>query len=227
MEIQLNLLEKYLLIALDDDKGNFVNDSIHLHYGFAGAILLELALREKIEVFGERVVLKDHTTEKEIALNKAIEFLEVEGGVKTKDLVSKLAKKASEFKNDTLQKLINKGVLERKEGKILWIFPNDKYPTHNLLPENRLRQRLNDVVLHDKKPDSEDIMLLSLINVSGLTKEAFRDAEDRKAIKKKIEAMTSDMKLSQVINASIREIQAAIMIAITTSVMVSTITTSS
>ncbi len=226
MDLELNLLEKYLLIALDDDKGSFVNDSIHLHYGFAGAILLELAIRNKIEVYGEKILLKERSTEKEIALNKAIELLTEEGGMSSKECVNKLAKKASEFKNDTLQKLINKGVLEKKEGKILWIFPNDKYPTQNNLPENKLRSRLNDVVLRDKKPDADDIMLLSLINVSNLTKEAFRDASDLKAIKKRIEEMTSDMKLSQVINSSIREIQAAIMIAITTAVVVTTVTSS-
>ncbi len=224
MEIELNLLEKYLLIALDDEKGKFVNDSVHLHYGFAGAILLELAIRDKIEVNGEVIKLKESTTEKEVALNKAIELLDNEGGMSSKECIKKLAKKASEFKNDTLQKLINKGVLEKKEDKIFWIFPNDKYPTQNNLPENKLRNRLNDVVLHGKNPEAEDIMLLSLINVAGLTKEAFRDAEDRKAIKKKIELMTSDMKLSQVINSSIREIQAAIMIAITAAVVVTTVT---
>ena len=51
--------------------------------------------------------------------------------------------------------------------------------------------------------------------------------QKKKAIKKKIEKLTSDMKLSQVINSSIREIQAAIMIAITTAVVVTTVTTNS
>jgi Golgi phosphoprotein 3 len=224
MDINLNLLEKYLLIALDDDKGKFVNDSIHLHYGFAGAILLELAIRDKIEISGERIRLKEKSTEKEVALNKAIELLNEEGGMSSRDCINKLSKKASEFKEDTLQRLINKGVLEKKEGKILWIIPNHKYPTQNILPESKLRERLNEVVLHDKKATAEDIMLLSLINVSNLTKEAFRNIDDRKVLKKKIVAMTSDMKLSQVINSSIREIQAAIMIAITTAVVVTTVT---
>ena len=223
MDIELNLLEKYLLIALDDEKGKFINDSIHLHYGFAGAILLEMAMRDKIEVQGEIIKLKEKSTEKEVALNKAIELFRQEGKMSSKDCIAKLAKKAAELKNDTLQRLINKGVLEKKEDKILWIFPNDKYPTQNNLPENKLRHRLNELVLNGKKPEAEDIMLLSLINTSGLTKEAFRDAsENRKVIKNKIEHMTSDMKLSQVINTSIREIQAAIMIAITTAVVITT-----
>jgi len=224
MDIKLNLLEKYLLIALDDDKGKFVNDSIHLHYGFAGAILLELAIRDKIEISGESIRLKEKSTEKEVALNKAIELLNQEGGMSSRDCINKLSKKASEFKEDTLQKLINKGVLQRKEGKILWIIPNHKYPTQNILPESKLRERLNEVVLHDKKATAEDIMLLSLINVSNLTKEAFRNVEDRKGLKKKIEVLTSDMKLSQVINSSIREIQAAIMIAISSAIVVTTVT---
>lgn len=224
MEIELNLLEKYLLIALDDEKGKFVNDTIHLHYGFAGAILLELAVRDKIEVRGESIILKDKATEKSIALNKAIDYLTESGEMKTKDLVNKLSKKASEYKNDTLQNLINKGVLSKEEGKFLWIFPNNKYPTQNELPEMKLRDRLTDVVLHGKSPEPEDVMLLSLIKVSGLTKEAFRDAEDRKAVKVKLEALTSDMKISQLINTSIREIQAAIMVAIMASVVVTTVT---
>ena len=224
MDVELNLLEKYLLIALDDEKGKFVNDSIHLHYGFAGAILLELAVRNKIEVHGEKILLKDKSTEKEIALNKAILYLTEEGQMKTRDLVNKLSKKASEFKNDTLQKLINKGVLEKREDKFLWIFSNDKYPTSNQFPENKVRQRLNDVVFNNKKPEPDDVMLLCLINVAGLTKEAFRDHKNYKEIKKKIESLTSEMKISQVINSSIREIQAAIMIAISSAVIVTTVT---
>lgn len=224
MDIALNLLEKYLLIALDDEKGKFVNDSIYLHYGFAGAILLELAIRKKVEVSGEKILLKDRSTEKEIALNKAIVYLTEEGSMKTKDLIGKLSKKASEFKNDTLQRLINKGVLEKREDKFLWIFSKDKYPTSNMLPENRIRQRLNDVVLHDKRPEAQNVMLLSLISVSGLTKEAFRDQSNLEEIKKKISSLTSDMKISQVINSSIREVQAAIMIAISSAVVVTTVT---
>jgi len=224
MDIELNLLEKYLLIALDDEKGKFVNDSVHLHYGFAGAMLLELAIRDKIEVNGEQIRLKEDTTEKEVALNKALEVLDVDDDMSAKECVRRLAKKASDFKNDTLDRLIFKGVLEKKEDKILWIIPNNKYPTQNVIPENKVRQRLNDIVLHGKTPEADDVMLLSLINVANLTKEAFRDTKDTKAIKKRIEELTSDMKLSQVINSSIREIQAAIMIAITTAVVVTTVT---
>lgn len=225
--MDLDLLEEYLLIALDDDKGKFVIDSTHLHYGFGGAILLELALREKISIEGDYIRLKDSSTVKEVALNKAIDLIESNAkSIKIKDLINTLAKKAGELKQDTLQRLMNKGILKKEEHKIFWIIPNNKYPTSNLSPENKVRERLKAVMLLGEKSEPRDIMLLSLIDVSDLTREAFRDKEDYKAVKKKIKEVTQDVKISNAINKSIREIQAAIMIAITTTMIVTTVTTS-
>lgn len=220
---KLNLLEEFLLIALDDDKGQFVTSSTHLHYGFAGAILLELAIRGKIAIEDERVKLKESTYEKEVVLNKAIDFIKNDEKSSVKDCIHHLAKKANELKQDTLQRLINKGILKKEEHKILWLIPNDKYPTTDLTPESKVRQRLDDVMLHGAKADAHDVMLLSLIDVSDLTKEAFRSKADYKKVKKEIKEVTKDVQVSGVVNKSIREIQAAIMLAITTSIVVSTV----
>jgi len=226
--MDLDLLEEYLLIALDDDKGKFVIDSTHLHYGFGGAILLELALRHKVVIEEDYIRLVDSALEKEVALNKAIELLQDSSKVmKIKKLIDTLAKMASELKHDTLQRLMNKGILKKEEHKILWLIPNDKYPTSNLSPENKVRERLKAVMLLGEKSEARDIMLLSLIDISDLTREAFRDQEDYKEVKKKIKEVTQDVKISSAINKSIREIQAAIMIAITTTMIVTTITTTS
>lgn len=219
----LDLLEEYLLIALDDSKGQFVIDSTHLHYGLAGAVLLELAIREKVTIQGDYVRVNDSATVTEVALNKAIQYLKEEAkSMKVKDVINAFAKKASEFKQDVLQRLINKGILKKEEAKILWIIPNNKYPTSDLTPENKVRERLNGVMLHGAKSEPRDIMLLSLIDVSDLTKEAFRDKEDYKKVKKKIKEVTSDIQISGAINKSIREIQAAIMIAVMATVVITT-----
>ena len=225
--MELNLVEEFLLIALDDDKGVFVIDSTHLHYGFAGAVLLELAVRDKIAVDGDFVHLKSSSHEPEASLNRALDMMAASDKPrKVKDWLGKLAQKAGEMKNETLQRLIERGILSKEEHKILWIIPNNKYPTSNLNPENKVRERLNSVTIHGAKSEPRDIMLLSLIDVSDLTKEAFRNESDYKEIKRKIKALTDDIRISQAINTSIREIQTAIMIAITTTLVVTTITTS-
>jgi hypothetical protein len=225
--MKLNLLEEYLLLALDDDKGKFVIDSTRLHYGFAGAVLLELALRGKIQVEGEKLILRDDTYEPEMSVNKMIDVIREQDSPTLKKSIQSLARKSSEIKNDTLQRLINKGILKKEEHKVLWIIPYEKYPTSDLTPENKVRKRLDDVLSSESTIDPHDLMLLSLIDATDLTKEAFRDKDDYKAIKKKIKEVTKDMKVSQVINKSIREIQAAIMIAITSSIIVTSVATNS
>ncbi|WP_420386937.1 GOLPH3/VPS74 family protein [Roseivirga sp.] len=223
--MKLNLLEEYLLLALDDEKGKFVIDSTRLHYGVAGAILLEFAVRGKIEIDGENVILKDNSYEPEIALNKIIDSIRELKTPSLKKCIQLLTKKSDEIKNDTLQHLINKGILRKEEHKILWIIPTEQYPTSDLTPENKVRKRLDDVISDHTPIDPHDLMLLSLIDATDLTKEAFRDQEDYKAVRKKIKEVTKDIKVSQVINKSIREIQAAIMIAITTSIIVTSVAT--
>jgi len=222
--MNLDLLEEFLLIALDDNKGGFVIGTTALHYGFGGAVLLELALRNKIEIDGEKVLLKDSAMETELALNKAIELIRESKTRKVKDWIEILAKKAGDFKEDTLQRLTNKGVLSKEEHKILWIIPTQKFPTSNMNPEMKVRERLNDVVQRGKKAEPRDVMLLSLIDATDLTKEAFRNADDYKKIKARLSEVTKDVKISAAINKSLREIQTAIMIAITTTIVVTTIT---
>lgn len=225
--MELNLVEEFLLIALDDDKGVFVIDSTHLHYGFAGAVLLELAVRDKIDIDGDYLHLKSSSQEPEVALNLAIDLITSSTSTKkVMDWLGILAKKAGEMKEATLVRLIERGVLSKEEHKILWIIPNNKYPTSNSNPENKVRERLNNVILNGAQSEPRDVMLLSLIEVSDLTKEAFRDQSDYKEVKRKIKEVTEDIKISQAINKSIREIQTAIMISIATTMVVTTVITS-
>ena len=210
--MELNLIEEFLLIALDDEKGQFATDSTHLHYGFAGAILLELAIREKIQITNEKVELVSSAYEKEISINKAIDLIKNSDKNRKVDYwVNKLANKAGELKEDTLNSLMRKGILNKEDHKILWIIPNTKYPTQNITPENKIRKRLHDVMLEGAESSPRDIMLLSLIDVSELTREAFRNKEEYKVVKKKIKEVTQDIKISQVINKTIRDIQATVM----------------
>ncbi|MFT6971827.1 MAG: Golgi phosphoprotein 3 [Roseivirga sp.] len=222
--MKLNLIEEFLLIALDDDKGKFVIDSTYLSHGLAGAILLEMALREKIDISGDTLKLVDDKYELEMVINKVIDQIKTAPQQKVKNWIELLAKQANELKKDTLLRLENKGILRKEEHKILWVIPNNKYPTSNITPENKVRQRLDDVIHNGAKSETQDIMLLSLIEVSDLTKEAFRNKEDYAIVKERIKAITQDIKISQVINKSIREIQAAIMVALMSAVIVTTVT---
>ncbi len=217
--MNLGLLEEYVLLALDDDKGQFVIDSTALNYGFAGAVLLELAFRKKIVIQYDQLNFCDDTYESEIALNKMIDLLKEKQNCGVQDCIKFLAKRAEDIKEDTLQHLINKGILKMSEKKVFWLIPHKKYPTTNATPENKVRKRLDDVLNDEIRTTVHDIMLLSLIQATDLVKEVFREADDYNKIKHRIDEVTQELKISKSVNQGMREIQVAIMVAMARTVV--------
>jgi len=184
--MNLNLIEQFLLISLDDDEGIFLEDVNHLHYGIAGALLLEMGIDGKIELKGEKLVLVGKPDSVDRLINQSIHAFMNEKERKVGYWIDTFKTNGKEIKNFVLDELISKGILRREKGKIMWVIPYEKYPTENPIPENMVRARIQNIILHDTKPTSRDLMLLSLIDVCKLTREAFRDDEAYKAATKKI-----------------------------------------
>ena len=47
-EMHLNLIDQLTLLAIDDARGTFIPDSTSYSYALAGALILDLALKEKV-----------------------------------------------------------------------------------------------------------------------------------------------------------------------------------
>ena len=208
--MDLNLLDQLTLLALDDEKGNFVSNSIALPYALAGGVMMELALQEKIRLNNDRVVVKDSSSTGDIMLDKHLDIIIASN--KEKKLrywVNNFGSSFKRLKYESLDKLIDLKILERKEGKILWIFPITNYPTQNQKTENEIRRRLSRVMTHQLKPNAEDIMLLGLVSASGLIKEVF-GKENRRSYKQEIKQLLEGDKMGQVTSKAIQEINDSI-----------------
>ena len=184
--MNLNLIEQFLLISLDDDEGIFIADVNHLYYGIAGALLLEMAFEGKIELKDDKLILVGKPDSVDRLINQSIKGFMNEKEQKVGYWIDAFKSNGKEIKNFTLDELISKGILRREKGKILWVIPYEKFPTEDPLPENLVRTRIENIVLHDSKPTSKDLMLLGLIDVCKLTREAFRDDDAYKIATEKI-----------------------------------------
>jgi hypothetical protein len=208
--MDLNLIGQLTLLALDDKKGSIIPDSISFSYAIAGAVILELALEEKVDISHELVRIKDRTKTGDTILDKYFDLIQQSKKErKIKSWVDRIGNKADQIKKDTIEKLIAKRILEKKEKKILWVFTVNKYPAQNSRPENRLRNRLYDIIVYGHKPDLKEIMLLNLIESCSLGKEVFGKAQV-KLFKKKIKQINESNDLAGVVNKSIKEITDAI-----------------
>lgn len=228
--MELNLIDQLTLLALDDDKGTLLADSTSYSYAIAGALVMELALDERIDLSGEKVVLKDKTKTNDKIVDTYFEaIIESKKERKINYWVEKFGNKADKIKRDTIDKLIDNRILEKKEDKILWIFSYSKYPAQNSRPENQLRKRLYDIIVNSHRPELKEIMLLNLIESCSLGKEVF-GKEQVKTFKKRLKSINEYDHLGDSISKSVKEIceaiNAMLIIMIATSVATTTVISS-
>ncbi len=208
--MNLTLIDQLTLLALDDHKGNFIPDSTTFSYALAGALILELILEEKISVYDDYVKVIDKSATGDLILDEYIkEIAESPKQRKIKSWIDKFGQKSKKIKEATLTKLMDDGILVKKEEKLLWLFNVDKYPTNNPKPENQLRARLHNIVINRHKPDLKEVMILNLVESCQLEVEVF-GKENAKVFRKEFKKIKSESEVSGVVNKSIKDICEAI-----------------
>lgn len=209
--MNLNLVDQLTLLALDDEKGSFVADSMSFGYGLAGAVILELSLQEMIEVHEKKLRLTSDQSCKDELLDYFLEIIRKEK--KEKDIqewVEVIGAEETYIKENTVEKLIGAGILLKKEEKFLWVFSNDKYPTQNVKPENELRKALIDILTDQREVNLHDMMLFSLIDMCELNIEVF-GKEKAKKYENKIKNIVESEQLSSSLTQAIKEIHEVLM----------------
>jgi hypothetical protein len=116
---------------------------------------------------------------------------------------------------ETVNSLINKGIIRHERRLFLNIFPYNRY----FLTDRKLRtgiiEDIRDVLLHNKTATRKQNMLIGLIKASGATHLLANEKEERKILRKKCnEFMQSDAMASE-IDKAIRAVQAAIIASVT------------
>ncbi|ASN04805.1 GOLPH3/VPS74 family protein [Virgibacillus necropolis] len=220
------IAEELLLLAMDDEKGTVVfSASESLNYGLAGAVLAELTILERIELDDKKVVVINEEETGVMFLDSVLtEIKQSNKSRKVDDWVNRINYKMGQMRNDMIQLLVEKGVLKEEEKKILWFFNQNTYPANQEIPEQEIRNRVHASLFGDEKPNARTAMLLSLIKSCNLVDEVF-SKDKKKEATRLMDKIIKNHDYGKAVNASIDEMQTAVIVACTTVVMVSTINT--
>ena len=225
MKSELSLLESLHLLAIEDKKGHFLPDSIAFPYCLGGAILLELSLLDKIEVVENKVIVKDRHLPKDILLAELFSLILNKNKAKSlRYWIEVFGNKSRKIRKTTVETLISKGILTKKDSKILWVIPNTKYPTVNPTPELNLRKRLTRIITTNESGSVKDIMLISLVDTCKLNSEVYGKKQAKlynKAIKK---LLTDNQQLTEV-GKTVKEIHDLIIVLIVVMITTTTVAT--
>lgn len=223
--MKLTLSEQLLLLALRDEKGTVVSRAgMALDFGLAGALLLELTVKEKINIREGKLVIQNATPSGDPLHDEVLAILRTKSG-KLKPMkywVPRLASKMKKLRHKIADRLVLSGILRLEKKRILGIFPSVRYPTTNPLPELEVREQLKHAVLEGASPSMDTRMILNLVKACNLSDEVF-GKKRRKQVKLRFKELEKDPGNGEIVGKAVSEavqaVQAAVFAAVTTAVI--------
>lgn len=166
----LTFAEEILLLALDDETGKFVRMGTQgLGYPLAGAVLMDLALRSKIDADLEKVMVIDTGSTGEPLLDGPLaQIASSDQPYSARQWVGRLVPGAQEIEDAALDRLVERGILRCEDKKILWVFSERRYPTVDDTEEKEVKRRLVDILMSDEIPTPRDVAMIALVDACDL-----------------------------------------------------------
>ena len=179
--IMLSFAEETYLLALDEDSGKIMPDVRNPVLGAAiiAAVLIELAFLNRISTDESHIYILETKPTKSPVLNNVLETLKESDkeSAKIKRVLKALMSHAKRLEEMVLAELIKKGILKEVDDKILWIFPDRRYPLINKKEIVNVEIRIRRLILSNDKPDPKDAALVSLLEASKLFQKILSEEE--------------------------------------------------
>ncbi|OQO89484.1 GPP34 family phosphoprotein [Saccharomonospora piscinae] len=179
------IAEDLLLLVYDDEAGKPAGMISNLEYSLSGALLVELALRERVDVTTEadegepgRMVVRDGAPTGSAPLDDALERLAGLEGCKPKDVLGPLAK--GDLTTRLLDGLAERGILRKEQGRVLGLFPTTRWPAEDSRHEDEVRAQLRRVLHEGVEPDERTAALIALLAITTALKHVL-DTGDKDA----------------------------------------------
>jgi hypothetical protein len=215
------IAEDLLLLMLDDDSGR-LEGATYLDTGIGGAVLVELAMADLVEVVRgsgmwarAKVVATAAAPPSDPLLAEALEVVRTKER-SANDLVTRLGRRRREV---LLERLQQRGILEEREDRVLGVIPRRRWPTVDSTHETDVRRRLGDVLVRGVRPDPHTAALVSILSALDLAhKLVDREGLSAREVRKRARAVADGDWAAKAVKDSIQASQAAI----TAAVMAST-----
>ncbi len=207
----LSLHQEMLLLAVNDDGDiEFTAGTSTFRLAFVGACLIELALKDKIEVDPEEVRVISRDTEDDGTLNLVMERLcEHNTPQRLRFWLSHLQEDFQEITRLTLKSLCDQGILKSEESRFLWVLSSRKYPVVDGTEKKEAKLRIMETLLGDSIPSPEDSVLIGLARVGGLL-EAFLSTTEIARLEGRLEQVSNLDLTAGLVELAIQEEQEAI-----------------
>ena len=176
----ITFAEETLALLLDDRTGAFLPIGKYaLEHALVGGVLMDLAFANRIDTDPEKLMIIDPTPTGNPTLDRVLQRINESGDSRNTAqwLETLSAELGEDIQQQVLDSLIERGVLERREEKFLWVFRTRRYPMIDGRMQREARQRVVGVLFSGDIPDPRDIALICIADACGLLKTVFGESE--------------------------------------------------
>lgn len=211
----ITFAEELLLLALDDEKGKFYSmPFMTLEYALVGAILMELALKNRLETDQEHLIIVNDAPTGDALFDKVLQIISQEPKtLNAKFWIREISKAIPNLKDILLERLIAKGIIKKSEHTILWVFSERCYPTLDDKEVKEVRTRIREIVLSDNIPNPRDIALITLLDTCNLIDKIFSKEELERA-EKRIEQIAKMDLIGQALSQAVSDVYKMVNLAV-------------
>ncbi|MCY3621792.1 MAG: GPP34 family phosphoprotein, partial [Gammaproteobacteria bacterium] len=168
-EFRIRLTEELILLMLDESSGYLeMVPGWDFSCVMAGAVIADLALEDRIDTDLQSLYLLDATPTGDQLLDPTLEEIsKAEDRSDTQYWIERNTARSEEIVTLTLQRLVDKGVLEYESGGF-WtlsrsVSRSGMYPSADGSIRREAKARILNVVLNDDIPDPRDVILVGLM----------------------------------------------------------------
>lgn len=210
-----SLYDELFLLALDDDKGNFLPFTRKtITYGLVGALLAELGLRNKIcSNSRQRLEVIDTEPTGDVILDEILR--EISGTEKPRKFlfwVNLFAEHPKKLRTTVGESLAARNLVEQDDNRFLWTH-SSKEAIPAMLSKYEMKEPLREMIFLNTEVNPHHLALLNLIGAAGLLNLIFTTDEIPTA-KQLIQAKTMEAAITNPVLETVEAIGYAVALCI-------------
>ena len=203
----LRFVEEILLLLLRDDDGKFINvPQSSMDRAIAGAVLMELAMENRIDTDLEHLTLIDAAPAGDSLLDPTLAMIAEGEESDARHWVEQTARKAPEIREEALARLVERGILEPEDDRFLWVFRSRRYPTVDGEAEREVKLRIMGVLFSNEIPSPRDVVIICLAHACGIFNELLSKRELEQAAARIEQVRKLDL-IGQAMSQSIQDFE--------------------
>ena len=197
------LIDKFLLLLAHGGEMMTMRGAA-LEYAIAGAVLMELEKQGFIDSDQQNVILLRFDLPEDEILAKAHREIVSRGTLPIREWLMWMATRAPALRDASMDRLISKGFLAKKERRKFVVFQQQYYEATGDSGKE-LRRQLYSLLASQEIPVPDDIRLICLADATGLLRQMFND-EERRITKDRVEILRRLDLVGQVTAVAIEDV---------------------